>query len=92
MVCFVGVFAMEAIYPETKANDSDCCLKICSQLCLVTTAFCNAEISTEHKTSILLSKDIKSISQTNLLLWQGGVFFKLKIKCNTMFTCTRYFM
>lgn len=37
--------------------------------------FCNAEISTEHKTSILLSKDIKSISETNLVLWQGGLFF-----------------
>lgn len=70
MICFVGVFAREAIYPKTKANDSDCCLKVCSQLCLVKKAFCNAEISTEH----LLSKDIKSSSQTNLLLWQGGLF------------------
>lgn len=54
MVCFVGLFARESIYPKTKANDSHCCLEVCSQLCLVRKVFCNAEISTEHKTSILL--------------------------------------
>lgn len=64
IVCFVGVFAREVICPKTKANYSDCCLKVCSQLFLVKKAFCNAEISTEHKTSILLPKDIKLISQT----------------------------
>lgn len=74
MVSFVGVFGRDAIYPKSKANYNDCCLKVCSQLCLVKKAFCNAEISTEHQTSILLSNDTKSISQINLLLWQGGVF------------------
>lgn len=82
MACFVGVFAREAIYPKTKANDSHCCLEVCNQLCLVRKVFCNAEIYPECKTSILCQKLLKAF-QTNLLLHKEKGFLLLKIKCNT---------
>lgn len=77
MVCFVGVLAKEAIYPKTKANDNDCCLEVCSQLCLVKKPLCNAENSTEGTTNILLSKAFKGISD-KLALTQGRGFFFIK--------------